>query len=157
MKPKRRKLWARASIAMLAWGTLSAISTPASANHECRVAARDLNRTLVDLPRSEQTEQGVGDAFRGALADNPECRDEFETLATFYSTGSIGKFPFPKSGDPAHPFLGPVGWWWNVIYVSMFGRSTVLMVLFGWELFLLPFPFVLAVLAAPFSSMRRDS
>lgn len=35
--------------------------------------------------------------------------------------------------------MGIIESWWNWIYQDLFGGSTVLMLLFGWELFLAPF------------------
>lgn len=67
--------------------------------------------------------------------------------------GGKASFPFPSSGDPAKGFLGPIGWWWNLIYVSLFSRSIVLMFLFGWELFLAPILFALSVMFAIFGSI----
>ena len=52
-----------------------------------------------------------------------------------------------RDARTATPFLGPIGWLWNTIYYSIFQGSTVLMVMFGWELFLSPFIFVFCVVA----------
>jgi hypothetical protein len=78
-------------------------------------------------------------------------------------TGAAGRattdFPFKAEDDPAKGFLGPIGWWWNAIYVSMFNRSALMMVMFGWELFLTPIlcasALVAGVLEAAMSPLRR--
>jgi hypothetical protein len=54
--------------------------------------------------------------------------------------------------------------WWNWIYVDLFDRNTVFMVLFGWELFLLPIGFtiglvglVASMIASAFGGGREPS
>lgn len=43
-----------------------------------------------------------------------------------------------------HGFLGPVGWWWNLIRYDFLGDNTVALWLFGWEIFLLGVGLVLS-------------
>jgi hypothetical protein len=50
----------------------------------------------------------------------------------------------PSEGTP---FLGPIGWLWNEIYYTIFQGSTILMVMFGWELFLAPVILVFCTIA----------
>ena len=67
----------------------------------------------------------------------PECSSDFEILAQWNSgVNPNAPFPFDESGDPRTYPLGPVSWWWDIIYVSLFGKSIALMLFFGWEIFL---------------------
>lgn len=114
----------------------------AAAGHACREEARKLHSDLVLADDVE----ALSSSTRAAAAEHPECRAEYEELFAWYQAGATGEFPFPPEDDPAHNFLGPVGWWWNTIYVDWFGRNTFMMFLFGWELFLLPIGLGLGVL-----------
>ena len=64
-------------------------------------------------------------------------------------TPAVGVATTVAQAQPAEgtPFLGPIGWLWNEIYYSIFQGSTVLMVMFGWELFLSPFILVFCIVA----------
>lgn len=101
---------------------------PAGAEHSCRVEARSLAGQVVRTQNVDEARQ----RFSGAIEEHPECTAEFQTLAEFYEAEGAQAFPFPPDDDPRHGFLGPVGWWWNTVYIDWFGRSTTMMVLFGW-------------------------
>ena len=130
-------------------GLLLSGATPAHAEDTCRQTARDLSR---EVGRSTTPEQGQ-QAFMDALDARPDCTAEFTTLATWYEGGGKAAYPFRAEDDPAKGFLGPIGWWWNTIYVSLFSRNAFLMFLFGWELFLGPLILVLSVAAALFGGI----
>jgi hypothetical protein len=38
--------------------------------------------------------------------------------------------------------------WWNFVYADLMGRNILLMLLFGWELFITPIVIVLSVVSA---------
>lgn len=136
------------------------MATPAGADTraDCRRVGRSLHSKLVALGPAHPT-PSVADAlrsqaaaaFRAEVAAHPECRLELDQLDAYYASGGRTPFPYPASDEPAKGFLGPVGWWWNVIYVRLLGRSTVGMVLVGWELF--AFPLFMAV-AIPAQLLR---
>lgn len=132
------------SLTALFTGLLLSIAAPAQAASTCRQAARDLTATVSKTTNINDFQAAVNDAHDA----HPDCLSEFTTLATWYDGGGKGPYPFRAEDDPAKGFLGPVGWWWNLIYVSLFGRNVLLMFLFGWELFLMPIIFVLSVCGA---------
>ena len=80
------------------------------------------------------------DKFQAALAQHPDCQSEFSQ----FGQQLLGSH---KEAPQGTPFLGPIGWLWNEIYYSIFQGSTVLMIMFGWELFLSPFILVYCMLA----------
>jgi hypothetical protein len=88
----------------------------------------------------------VNQTFSKSSIDYPECRAEIQAVLNWnMAADSSVPFPFPKSDDPKSYPLGPVSWWWDTIYNGLFKGNTALMFLFGWELFLMPFPLVLGV------------
>ena len=119
------------------------MAAPAQAATTCRQAARDLALTVGHTTSADEGRAAFSDAENA----RPDCHSEFATLAAWYADGGKATFPFPASGDPAKGFLGPIGWWWNILHVSLFGRNALLMFLFGWELFLTPIFFAFAVVA----------
>ena len=78
--------------------------------------------------------------FSVAKVKHPDCQAAFSE----FGQRLLGTTRATPHGDP---FLGPIGWLWNEIYYSIFQGSTVLMVMFGWELFLSPFILVYCLLA----------
>jgi len=77
---------------------------------------------------------------------SPDCLAQQQARSTDHRHGGArDPYPFKAEDDPAKPFLGPVGWWWNTIYVSWFQRNVLLMVLFGWELFLTPIAVIVSI------------
>ena len=108
----------------------------------------------------EQITELMNEVFSGSLNAYPECKPELEVLWDWDRAGDANKlFPFPKSGDPKSYPLGPVSWWWDTIYNRLLGGSFLLMIFFGWELFLMPFPLIIGaaifILRAPFLLMKQ--
>jgi hypothetical protein len=124
----------------------------ASAETNCPEVARNTQLDLVKLGEvrnpttSAESVEILEEVFRKSLLEYPECFQELETVWEWNRTsGANSSFPFPKSDDPKSYPLGPVSWWWDTIYNGLFNGNTALMFLFGWELFLMPFPLVLGV------------
>lgn len=157
---KARAAVATAAVVLLAMVVVTA--GPAGATN-CRQVARDVQSkgedqvsSLYSMSETERSSaagvqaglavlQKFKKAFTDAWTDYPECEGELQELWT-WNQGNTGKpFPFGKSGDPKHHVLGPIGWWWDTLYNGLFGGSALLMFLFGWELFLMPFPIVFAL------------
>ncbi len=138
-------MWRRVQFVWVLFG-LVIVASPVRAEHRCREVARDVARQVNGLAASDAgTTSEYERLFITALDRNPDCQAELSQLVTYFNAGGQREFPFPADEDPVHGFLGPVGWWWNTVYVSMFNRSTWLMVLFGWEVLLLPVPFLIAI------------
>lgn len=129
------------------------VPTPAHAA-SCREVARATHNKIRNLPAASQNVAGAEAAFRQADADNPGCRTELQQLVDWYRSGEQGGFPFDAKDDPKHAFLGPIGWWWNTIYVDWFGRSTSMMFWFGWEIFIVPFALLISGTAALLDAAR---
>jgi hypothetical protein len=140
------------------------ISSPntAIAKTNCREIARDTQVEIVasanskQLKTSEDLIQNYNEVFMAFRIAYPECESEFKILWDWNRKGAVETpFPFLKSEDPKSFVLGPVGWWWDTIYNRLLGRSTLLMIFFGWELFLMPFPLIIGVvgwvLTVPFA------
>ena len=140
------------------------ISPPdtALAKTNCREIARDTHEELVtsandkQLKTAEDVIQHYNEVFLASRIAYPECESELEILWDWNRMGDSNKpFPFQESEDPKTYVLGPVGWWWDTIYNRLLGGSTLLMVFFGWELFLFPFPLIIGVVGwviiAPFA------
>lgn len=67
----------------------------------------------------------------------PECKTEFGIWYEWNrQLNPTTPFPFGEAGDPRVFPLGPISWWWDKIYIDLFGRNIILMFLFGWEIFL---------------------
>lgn len=132
----------------------------ATAATNCRQIARDVQSTAAVASVKDPSGNSTVKAFTDALASYPECKSELEILWQWNQTRDPNvAFPFAKSGDPKSYPLGPISWWWDLIYNKLFGGNTLLMFLFGWELFLLPFPFIFAAISIPVSilkSLRRN-
>jgi hypothetical protein len=135
----------------LAAGAMLATASPATAASECdRVSARLKDRIAALVPATGPPAAGSAAAkrlndesiaaFRAELTAHPSCQDELAVLGR-QLTGIQRETPHGT------PFLGPIGWLWNKIYYSIFQGSTVLMVMFGWELFLSPFILVFCIIA----------
>ena len=132
-------------------GTVLAFASPATAATECDRAAAKLKDDIAALvpatgppadgsaAQKKLTEQSLT-TFRAAITAHPSCQDQFAVLGR-QLTGTQRETPHGS------PFLGPIGWLWNEIYYSIFQGSTVLMVMFGWELFLSPFILVFCIVA----------
>jgi hypothetical protein len=126
-------------------------SSSANADTNCRQVARDIQSEGLRASTSDTTGQATVKVFTDALTSYPECKAEIETLYQWnLAQNPSSEFPFPKSGDPKTYPLGPISWWWDVLYNKLFGGNTLLMLLFGWELFLVPFPFIFVLISIPF-------
>lgn len=123
-------------IALLAMSVVVIPAAPAAAEN-CRAVARDVHRAVqAQLREGDDDPRRAATKFQRASVDHPDCTSELTELAEWYDSQGAQPFPFSSKDDPAKAFLGPIGWWWNTVYVTWFGRSTLLMVLFGWEIFL---------------------
>ena len=124
--------------------------TSATASTNCRQVARDVQSDGAVATTSDPSGQASVKVFTDAVAAYPECNSELETLWDWNQARDPNStFPFAKSGDPKNYPLGPVSWWWDVIYNELFGGNTLLMFLFGWELFLAPFPIIFIFILFP--------
>jgi hypothetical protein len=135
----------------MAGGVLFAAAPSATAASTCEQAVAQLQGDIAALipasgpPAKDSTEakklsEQSYNKFQAALARHPDCRSEFAQ----FGQQLLGS---RKEAPQGTPFLGPIGWLWNEIYYSIFQGSTVLMVMFGWELFLSPFILVFCMLA----------
>ena len=126
-------------------------SSIALAENNCREVARNTqNEFSIGFAKGVNTSAElnalVDQTFTKSSIDYPECQAEIQTVLNWnMANDSSAPFPYPKSDDPKSYPLGPVSWWWDTIYSGLFNGNTALMFLFGWELFLMPFPLVLGV------------
>lgn len=131
---------------------LLTVATPVSATpfDPCRAVARSVNHDVLALGNGPGTDADkharAWTLLQEGAQNRPECRADLQQLITYYNSGGSLPFPFPASKDPTKPFLGPVGWWWNVIFVSLCARSVSSMVWYGFWLFALPFVLALSLL-----------
>lgn len=140
-------------------------SKTALADTNCPEVARVTQNNLVNAGESrnpitnEEIQKIFDEVFRKSLLEYPECSQVLQTVWDWNrdSDPSV-PFPFPKSEDPKSYPLGPVSWWWDTIYNGLFNGNTALMFLFGWELFLMPFPLLIGVVflivTTPFNIIR---
>ena len=154
------RLRAGLTVLLATLGILLTAGPAHAATDTCRQLAREVHAAVQrDLRANPADDAGASAEFNTAYDRRPDCQAELATLAAWYRSGATTDFPFKAEDDPAKGFLGPVGWWWNTIYVSMFNRSALMMVMFGWELFLTPILLALAlvagVLGAAVSPLRR--
>ena len=158
--------------------TISSTSSAFAATN-CRQVMRDLQTQLFILrpnPTVVPTAQDISKAqalTAAKIVAYPECTPDFDVLAQWNSgVDPSAPFPFAESGDPRTYPLGPISWWWDVIYISLFGKNVILMVLFGWEIFVggvwavlaIPLTLLTAILPAagkivswPFKMLRRNN
>ena len=129
--------------------------TTASAETNCREVARNIQSDGSMASVNDPSGSAGLKIFTDAAAAYPECQKEIEEVFSWnVNQDSNVPFPFPKSGDPKSYPLGPVSWWWDVIYNKLFGGNTLLMFLFGWEIFLIPFPFIFMAILIPFNILK---
>ena len=142
-------------LGVLAVGGMFAATLPASAAtsaSQCKQAVSQLKDDIAALvpatgvPKTGSAaatalKQKAGAKYAKASAAHPDCRAQFAEFGSQLA-GTTG-----KETPQGTPFLGPIGWLWNEIYYAIFQGSTVLMVMFGWELFLSPFIFVFCLVA----------
>jgi hypothetical protein len=152
IKSLKQYLFGLGIVGFLAFGLiLGALPADALADTNCRNVARDTqNEYSIGFDKGVNTREELNalieQTFTKSLIDYPECRAEIQTVLNWNKAAdSSAPFPFPKSDDPKSYPLGPVSWWWDTIYNGLFNGNTALMFLFGWELFLMPFPLVLGV------------
>ena len=142
---------------------------PVSAETNCGDLARTVQVEFVELGNAEvfttqdELKAFVNKFFEDAVLEYPECQQELAEVFLWNIGGdSSVPFPFPQSESPKvddskeYP-LGPISWWWEKIYVDLFNQNGLLFFIFGWEIFLMPFPFVLGlasmIVIAPFQLM----
>src|SRR3954451_20203986 len=132
-------------------GALLASAPSAGAAVRCRQVVDELQEHIATLvPATGRPVKGSAEAtklgqqsyqeFQAAIAQHPDCQSELSE----FGQQLLGSHKDTPQGTP---FLGPIGWLWNEIYYSIFQGSTVLMIMFGWELFLSPFLLVFCMLA----------
>ncbi len=135
----------------LVGGALLAAMPPATAAVSCRHAVTQLKQDIAalvpatgppvkDSAAAKKLSEHSYAKFQAAIAQHPDCQSEFAQ----FGQQLLGS---RKDTPQGTPFLGPIGWLWNEIYYSIFQGSTVLMIMFGWELFLSPFILVFCMLA----------
>lgn len=131
---------------------------PVSAATNCRAIARRVQADAASAGRGQSSELAKAfiEKVGQAAVEYPECESELRRLWAWNAAADPSvPFPFAKSGDPRSNTLGPISWWWDTVYNGLLGGSTVLMVIFGWEIFLAPFPIIISLLLVPFA-MARD-
>ena len=144
-----KRVFVISAISLLA-ALLGASSATASTN--CRQVARDVQSDGAVATTTDPSGQASVKVFTDAVAAYPECSSELEALWDWnVARDPNSPFPFAKSGDPKSYPLGPISWWWDVIYNELFGGNTLLMFLFGWELFLVPFSIIFVLIIFPIS------
>jgi hypothetical protein len=115
----------------------------ASAATNCRKVMRDLQVQMVQTksnvnanPTAEESSK-IQNIFVAKVVALPECKTEFGIWIQWnQQLNPSTPFPFGEASDPRVYPLGPVSWWWDKIYIDLFGRNIILMFLFGWEIFL---------------------
>jgi hypothetical protein len=122
----------------------------ATAATNCRAVARDIQIQLVKVLQANASDvAGAQKVLNTAGVSYPECAKEIQEVIDWNKAGvNSGPWPFPQSGDPKSYPLGPISWWWDVIWISLFGRNYILMFLFGWEIFLAPIGLAFSIIAA---------
>lgn len=119
------------------------VASAFTSSSECKQAVTQLRAKIAALvPASGAPEPGsakateikekASDEFVAAQVKHPSCRTEFAALGKELAGNAAQEVPHGT------PFLGPIGWLWNEIYYTIFQGNTVLMIMFGWELFLSP-------------------
>jgi hypothetical protein len=116
---------------------------------------RDLQSEVIgakaDLTKNATTQEltKINQIITTKVSEYPECKAEFVVWYDWNQSLNPGTpFPFGVDGDVRTYPLGPVSWWWDKIYIDLFGRNIFLMFLFGWELF---FGGIYAAIAIPLS------
>jgi hypothetical protein len=150
----KRSWMAKSSLVVLA--LLIVIPAPhAAASTNCRATARDIQLQLVKVLQANANDVlGAQVVLNKAGISYPECIKEIQEVIDWNKAGvNSGPWPFPQSGDPKSYPLGPISWWWDAIWISLFGRNYILMFLFGWEIFLAPLGLILPIIAALFGGI----
>jgi hypothetical protein len=136
------KLGALVAIAIVSIVVFSSADS-ASAATNCRKVMRDLQVQVINAksnPDSSATADEIvkiNQIIQEKMVAYQECKPDFQI---WYQWNQVlnpsTPFPFGEAGDPRVYTLGPISWWWDKIYLDLFGKNLLLMLLFGWELFL---------------------
>jgi hypothetical protein len=136
------KLAALVAIAIVSIVVFSSAES-ASAATNCRKVMRDLQVQVINAksnPNSNATPdeiKKINQIIQEKMVAYQECKPEFQIWYQWnQALNPSTPFPFGEAGDPRVYALGPISWWWDKIYLDLFGRNLLLMLLFGWELFL---------------------
>jgi hypothetical protein len=137
-------------------GVIFVLFTPnaqADAATNCRAVARDTQQQLYTVLQANPNDASSVEAiFTKQGIAYPECASELREVFTWDGLGAnSGPWPFPQSGDPKTYPLGPISWWWDAIWISLFGKNYILMFLFGWEIFLAPLGIIVPLMFAMFT------
>ena len=119
------------------------LGEPASAATNCRKVMRDLQVQVIgaksnvnSTPTAEELTK-MQQLIAAKAVAYPECKSEFVTWFQWnQELNPSTPFPFGEAGDPRTYPLGPISWWWDKVYIDLFGQNLILMFLFGWEIFL---------------------
>jgi hypothetical protein len=80
-----------------------------------------------------QLQSGADQATLRATAQrHPECASQIQAAA------QRARANLKAPGADAKGFLGPIGWLWNNVYYRVYQGNLVMMLIFGWALFLAP-------------------
>jgi len=115
------------------------LSTSASAAANCGSVARNLQSQLQAFSGNADSGSKMLSALTREFGRHPECKSAIDKLMMWNGGGAQKgePFPFPASKDSLIYRLGPISWWWNLIYNKLFGSNVFLFLIFGWEIFLM--------------------
>jgi hypothetical protein len=113
-------------------------TSPANAGINCRAEARSVQSRLLALSGQADIGEKMINVLGISQQQHPECQEAIQVLMMWNGGGAQKgqPFPFPQSGDAFIYSLGPLSWWWNVVWNNWFGGNLILFILFGWEIFL---------------------
>lgn len=144
----KRILLQRSIYAFLSCGFFLIIpNTLANATTDCGSVTRNLQSELLSYSGKSDAGSKMLGVLSSELGMHPECRSAINKLMMWNGGGAQKgePFPFPASKDSFSPSpaskdsfihkLGPISWWWNLIYNKLFGSNLLLFLLFGWEIF----------------------
>ena len=140
---------------------LVASSTPANAAANCGAVARNVQNQLQAFSGQVDAGGKMLSVLTGELSKHPECKTHIDKLMMWNGGGAAKgqPFPFPASSDSLIYKLGPISWWWNLIYNKLFSGNVFFFLIFGWEIFLMgiiaSIQIPLAILGAVFPVLGR--
>jgi hypothetical protein len=110
----------------------------ANASINCRAEARYVQSRLLALSGQADEGKKMLDVLGISFGQHPECKEAINALMMWNGGGAQKgqPFPFPQSGDAFIYRLGPLSWWWNIVWNDWFGGNLILFAIFGWEIFL---------------------
>jgi len=114
-------------LALATAATLAMLLVPVGSAH----AGGSCNQVIEQL-RVEFQRGAAPAVLRATAAQHPECTAEIQAAAAAQRANA--KAP----GADAKGFLGPIGWLWNNVYYRVYQGNLVMMLIFGWALFLAP-------------------